>query len=59
MGILHNVYPNDYAGCINLLSKSKGKYYIATIIIGILAQLLCEFIGLNKWYCKFGNTCLK
>jgi hypothetical protein len=56
MGALHHLYPEDYAGCENLPSKSKNKYYIATFIIGVLVHLLCEFSGANKWYCKNGNA---
>jgi hypothetical protein len=57
MGSLHIMYPEDYAGCEHLPSKSKNKYYVSTVIIGILVHLLCEFSGLNKWYCKNGNAC--
>jgi hypothetical protein len=57
MRTLHTVYPEDYAGCEHLPSKSKNKYYVSTVIIGMLVHLLCEFSGLNKWYCKNGNAC--
>jgi len=57
MGALHTMYPEDYAGCEHMLSKSKNKYYVSTVIIGMLVHLLCEFSGLNKWYCKNGNAC--
>lgn len=57
MGALHTLYPEDYAGCEHLPSKSKNKYYVSTVIIGMLVHLLCEFSGLNKWYCKNGNAC--
>jgi hypothetical protein len=57
MGSLHIIYPEDYAGCEHLPSKSKNKYYASTVIIGILVHLLCEFSGINKWYCKNGNAC--
>jgi hypothetical protein len=49
MKIQHNLYPGDIA--------SPQKYWISTIIIGILAHLLCEFSGINKYYCKYGNAC--
>jgi hypothetical protein len=57
MGYLHSTYPEDYSGCENLPSNSKKKYYIATVVIGILTHLVCEFSGINKWYCKNGNAC--
>lgn len=31
---------------------------ICLFITGFVTHLLCEFIGLNKWYCKNGNACL-
>lgn len=57
MAALHSLYPGDYAGCENMPPKSKNKYYVATFIIGILVHLLCEFSGVNKWYCVNGNAC--
>jgi hypothetical protein len=57
MRTLHTLYPDDYTGCEHLPSNSKNKYYIATIIIGILTHLVCEVSGVNKWYCKNGNAC--
>lgn len=57
MAVLHNIYPNDYAGCLHLPNKSRGKYYIATFISGALAHLLCEYLGINKYYCLHGNAC--
>ena len=58
MGGLHALYPEDYAGCEHLPSKSKNKYYVSTVVIGILVHLFCECIGLNKWYCRNGNACI-
>lgn len=57
MGLLHTYFPNDYAGCENLPKKCKGKYYLVTIFIGILTHLTCEFLDINKWYCKNGVAC--
>jgi hypothetical protein len=38
MGILQILYPNDYTGCLYLPAKSKTKYYIATLIMGMILQ---------------------
>lgn len=57
MGGLHVLYPEDYSGCENLPAKSKTKYYGATVAIGFITHLLCEFSGINRWYCKNGNAC--
>ena len=59
MGALQILYPNDYTGCQNLPLKSEKKYYVATIIIGVLVHLLCEYTNINKWYCKNGYACLE
>lgn len=30
---------------------------LSFFITGILIHLICEFLGINKWYCKNGNSC--
>ena len=32
---------------------------ISLFLIGALTHLVCEFTGVNKWYCKNGNACKK
>ena len=32
---------------------------LSLFLTGFIAHLLCEFVGLNKWYCKNGNACSK
>ncbi len=59
MGITHTLYPDDYTGCLNLplTPSGKTKYYVSTIIIGIMTHLLCEVTGINKMYCISGHAC--
>lgn len=52
MGALHTLYPDDYTGCENLPLKSKNKYYVTTVVIGMIVHLLCEYTGVNKLYCS-------
>ncbi len=28
-------------------------------ISGMLVHFICEFTGMNKWYCKNGNACVQ
>ena len=30
---------------------------ISLFLTGFSLHLLCEFMGVNKWYCKHGNAC--
>ena len=30
---------------------------IGFFVLGALTHLVCEFTGVNKWYCKNGNAC--
>ena len=32
---------------------------IGFFMLGFLTHILCEFTGVNKWYCKNGHACLK
>ena len=32
---------------------------IGFFMLGFLTHILCEFTGVNKWYCKNGRACLK
>ncbi len=40
--------------------KDWNKNYIMEItlfVIGFITHILCEYVGLNKWYCKNGVAC--
>lgn len=30
---------------------------ITLFLIGVSVHLICEFSGINQWYCKNGNAC--
>lgn len=43
-------------------SKDWNKNHIMEIALfftGVSVHLLCEVLGINKWYCKNGNACTK
>lgn len=47
---------------INLpdICKDWNKYYtmeISLFLTGVAIHLLCEYSGINKWYCKNGVAC--
>lgn len=49
-------------GCFvsHLLGKKCDLHLVKILFLtGILTHLLCEYSGVNKWYCKNGNACLK
>ena len=27
-------------------------------MLGVITHLVCEFTGVNKWYCKKGHACI-
>ena len=40
--------------------KKWNKFHIMEIslfLTGVIIHLLCEFSGLNKWYCSNGRAC--
>jgi membrane protein DedA with SNARE-associated domain len=40
--------------------KDWNKNYIMELtlfIIGVITHILCEYTGLNKWYCRNGVAC--
>jgi hypothetical protein len=32
-------------------------FAVHLFMIGVLAHLICEYTGINKWYCKNGFAC--
>lgn len=40
--------------------KEWNKFYVMEIslfLTGVVIHLLCEVVGINKWYCKNGFAC--
>ncbi len=50
-------------GMIQFLSTTTKHSYrnllmiIALFITGVLIHLICEYTGVNQWYCKNGVAC--
>ena len=43
-----------------VMKTVRNKRYImiwSLFFTGILIHLLCEYFGINKWYCKNGSAC--
>ena len=43
-----------------IVCKDWNKYYtmeLSLFLTGVLVHLLCEYTGINKWYCKHGIAC--
>lgn len=46
--------------CIeNVKIERTRKQVLILFIIGVVTHIICEYAGLNKWYCKNGNACKK
>ena len=39
------------------IDKDK-QMIIGFFMLGFLTHILCEFTGVNKWYCKNGRACV-
>jgi Na+/H+-translocating membrane pyrophosphatase len=37
--------------------EDKMKPVVSLFITGALVHLICEFSGVNRWYCENGNAC--
>ena len=56
--ILGYFFPNNLPD----ICKKWNKYHImefSLFLTGFIIHLICEFTGINKWYCKHGNACKK
>jgi len=43
-------------------TRDWNKYYImeiALFLTGFIFHLVCELLGINTWYCKYGRACMK
>ena len=42
-----------------IVSRSDKFYQMGILLFltGVFAHLICELIGINKWYCKKGYAC--
>lgn len=43
------------------ICKEWNKHHVMEISLfftGFLLHIICEFTGINKWYCKNGNACI-
>lgn len=48
---------------IDYFFKSKENksytFFIILFITGFVAHILCQYTGINKWYCKNGVACIE
>jgi hypothetical protein len=56
--LLGNTFKVDLPNVCNDWNKKHIKE-ISLFLTGILTHLTFEFLGANKWYCTYGNACLK
>ena len=44
---------------MKLKMNRNNQMILGFFILGFITHLVCEFTGVNKWYCKNGQACLK
>ena len=40
-----------------LISTQVKNVFLAVFLTGFISHFLFEYIGANKWYCKYGRAC--
>tara|TARA_B110001469_G_C9602591_1_gene299430 strand:- start:1161 stop:1388 length:228 start_codon:yes stop_codon:yes gene_type:complete len=49
-----------YVMSLMKLKMNKEKQMVlGFFMLGFITHIVCEFTGINKWYCKKGHACLK
>tara|TARA_B100001057_G_scaffold405494_1_gene418480 strand:+ start:1430 stop:1660 length:231 start_codon:yes stop_codon:yes gene_type:complete len=43
---------------MKLKMNRETQMAIGFFVLGALTHLVCEFTGVNKWYCKNGRACV-
>jgi hypothetical protein len=56
--LLENMFKVDLPQVCDNWNKKYIKE-ISLFLTGIVTHLTFEFVGANKWYCTYGNACLK
>jgi len=62
IGFIVSYIISSLSGKTNSVNKDWNKYHIMEIslfLTGMLTHLICEFTGINKYYCKYGTACKK
>lgn len=55
--IINEIYPINFLPEVCKEWNKNNTMEKSLFLTGFLLHLLCEFTGLNKWYCKNGNSC--
>jgi len=37
--------------------NNTSTHVLYLFVVGVMAHLVCELTGINKWYCTGGNAC--
>ncbi len=51
-----------FSSNLSKICKSWNKNYVMEVSLfftGFFIHIICEFTGINKWYCRNGNACSK
>jgi hypothetical protein len=55
--VTYSLLININKNCFDNYEPSQNEKYIIAFFTGITLHLFCEFTGINKNYCKYGNAC--
>ena len=45
-----------------IVCKEWNKYYVMELslfLTGVVFHIICEYVGINKWYCKNSYACTR
>ena len=54
--VIYSLLININKNCFDNYEPSQNEKYLIAFFTGVFIHLFCEFTGINKYYCKYGNA---